>query len=66
MDSSNTRSGLGNSAWDTGQLAATVKNRLKRIQYRPWLIGGFRAQTGLTVEPSWGSAPPRRLLYPGR
>jgi hypothetical protein len=32
-------------------LAAVVKNRLKRIQYRPELIGGFLAQTGLTLEP---------------
>jgi len=28
-----------------------VKNRLKRIQYRPALINGFLAQTGLTLEP---------------
>jgi putative transposase len=33
------------------QLAATVRNRLKRIQYRPALIDGFLAQTGLTLEP---------------
>jgi hypothetical protein len=33
------------------QLAAIIKNRLKRIQYRPALIGGFLAQTGLTLEP---------------
>jgi hypothetical protein len=33
------------------QLAAVVKNRLKRIQYRPALISGFLAQTGLTLEP---------------
>jgi len=33
------------------QLAAIVKNRLKRIQYRPALIDGFLAQTGLTLEP---------------
>jgi hypothetical protein len=36
---------------DAGQLAAIVRNRLKRIQYRPALIGGFLAQTGLTLEP---------------
>jgi hypothetical protein len=36
---------------DAGQLAATVRHRLKRIQYRPALIGGFLAQTGLTLEP---------------
>ena len=28
-----------------------VRNRLKIIQYRPELIGGFVAQTGLTLEP---------------
>jgi len=33
------------------QLAAIVKNRLKSIQYRPALIDGFLAQTGLTLEP---------------
>ncbi|MFZ0191769.1 MAG: hypothetical protein WAL72_33030 [Streptosporangiaceae bacterium] len=33
------------------QLAAVVKNRVKRIQHRPALIGGFLAQTGLTLEP---------------
>jgi hypothetical protein len=33
------------------QLAAVVRNRLKTIQYRPELIGGFLAQTGLTLEP---------------
>jgi len=32
------------------QLAATVKTLLKRIQYRPELIDGFLAQTGLTLE----------------
>ena len=33
------------------QNALTVRNRLKRIQYRPGLIDGFLAQTGLTLEP---------------
>jgi putative transposase len=33
------------------QLAATVKTLLKRIQYRPELIDGFLAQTGLTFDP---------------
>jgi len=33
------------------QLAAIMKNRLKRIQYRPALIDGFLAQTGLSIEP---------------
>ena len=35
----------------TPQLAAIIKNRLKRIQYRPALIDGFLAQTGLSLEP---------------
>ena len=33
------------------QLAAAVKTLLKRIQYRPELIDGFLAQTGLTLDP---------------
>jgi DDE superfamily endonuclease len=33
------------------QLAAIMKNRLKRIQYRPALIDGFLAQAGLSLEP---------------
>lgn len=46
------KSGLGNlMARDVDQLAAIIKNRLKRIQYRPALIDGFLAQTGLTLEP---------------
>ena len=46
------KNGLGNlAARDLDQLAAIVKNRLKRIQYRPALIDGFLAQTGLTLEP---------------
>lgn len=44
--------GLGNlMARDVDQFAAIIKNRLKRIQYRPELIGGFLAQAGLTLEP---------------
>ncbi len=43
---------LGNlTACSVDQLTATVKNRLKRIQYRPELITGFLAQTGLTLDP---------------
>ena len=43
---------LGNLApTGTGQLPAIVRNRLKRIQYRPALIDGFLAQTGLSIEP---------------
>jgi transposase len=48
----NTKNGLGNLAACTAdQLAAIVRNRLRRIQYRPALINGFLAQTGLTLEP---------------
>jgi DDE superfamily endonuclease len=46
------KNSLGNLAPATvDQLAATAKNRLKRIQYRPELLNGFLAQTGLTLEP---------------
>jgi len=46
------KNGLGNLAACTAdQLAAIVRNRLKRIQYRPVLINGFLAQTGLSLEP---------------
>lgn len=42
---------LGNLvACGVDQLAATVKTLLKRIQYRPELIDGFLAQTGLTID----------------
>jgi putative transposase len=46
------KNGLGNlAASDVDQLTAIIKNRLKSIQYRPALIDGFLAQTGLTLEP---------------
>ncbi|HYB14974.1 MAG TPA: hypothetical protein VEF71_05830 [Streptosporangiaceae bacterium] len=46
------KNGLGNLAvHDVDQLATVMKSRLKRIQYRPALIDGFLAQTGLTLEP---------------
>ena len=46
------KNGLGNlSATDVDQLAAIIKNRLKRIQYRPALIAAFLAQTGLALGP---------------
>jgi hypothetical protein len=46
------KNGLGNlAARDVDQLAAIIKNRLKRIQYQPELIDGFLAQTGLTLQP---------------
>ena len=44
--------GLGNlAACNVGELAAIVRNRLKRIQYRPALIDGFPGQTGPTLQP---------------
>jgi hypothetical protein len=49
---SNMKNGLGNlAAADVDQLTAIIKNRLKSIQYRPALIDGFLAQTGLALEP---------------
>jgi putative transposase len=49
------KNGLGNlAAGNVDLLAAILRNRLKHIQYRPALINGFLAQTGLTLEP----APP--------
>jgi DDE superfamily endonuclease len=46
------KNGLGNLSADTvDPLAATVKSRLKRIQYRPEFVEGFLTQTGLTLEP---------------
>ncbi|HSK35091.1 MAG TPA: transposase [Propionicimonas sp.] len=46
------KAGLGNLAVDiVDHLTAIIRNRLKRIQYRPDLIPGFLAQTGLSLEP---------------
>jgi putative transposase len=46
------KASLGNlAARDVDQLAAIMKNRLKRIQYRPALIEAFPAQAGLTFDP---------------
>jgi hypothetical protein len=43
---------LGNLATrNVDHLATVVRNRLKRIQYRPDLINGFLTQTGLTLDP---------------
>ena len=54
------RNGLGNlAARNADQLAAIVKNRLKKIQYRPALIDGFLAQTGSSSNPN-----PRRRQTP--
>jgi transposase len=48
---SNMKNGMGNlAAADMDQLAAIIRNRLKRIQYRPAIIEGFLAQTGLILE----------------
>ena len=48
----NMKNGLGNlAARDVDQLAAIMKNRLKRIQYRPALIEAFLGQAGLTFDP---------------
>lgn len=48
----NMNNGPGNlAACTAGQLAGTVRNRLRRIQHWPGLIGGFLAQTRLTLEP---------------
>jgi putative transposase len=46
------KNGLGNlSTANVDQLNAIIKNRLKSTQYRPALIDGFLAQTGLILEP---------------
>ncbi len=48
----NTKNGLGNlAACNPDQLAGIIRNRLKRIQYRPALINGFLNQTGLSLDP---------------
>jgi putative transposase len=48
----NMKNGPGNlAACHADQLAAIVRNRLKKIRYRPALIEGFLAQTGLALEP---------------
>jgi putative transposase len=47
------KASLGNlgSCSSPRQLAAIMKNRLERIRYRPTLIDGYLAQTGLSLEP---------------
>jgi hypothetical protein len=46
------KAGLGNLAVEgVDHLAAILRSRLKSIQYRPELIPGFLAQTGLSLEP---------------
>jgi hypothetical protein len=50
---SHTKRSLGNLAvTGVDHLAAIVRNRLKRIQYRPDLLTSFLAHTGLTLDPS--------------
>jgi hypothetical protein len=41
-------------------LAAAVKNRLKRTQYRPGLIDGYLTATGISPHPDPESGAPRR------
>ena len=36
---------------DISQLTALVKTRLRRMQYRPGLLGGFLAKPGLDLAP---------------
>ncbi|MEW1914749.1 transposase [Kitasatospora sp. NPDC085895] len=44
---------LGNlAAGTTDQLAAQVRTRLKKMQYRPDLLDGFIAETGLALTPA--------------
>jgi hypothetical protein len=45
------------------QLAVIIKNRLKRIQYRPALIEAFLAQTGLTLGPQPPVGEGRMLAF---
>jgi putative transposase len=48
---SHVKRSLGNlAAASVDHLAAVVRNRLKRIQYRPDLLASFLAQTGLTLD----------------
>lgn len=48
----NIKNGLGNlAACSVDELAKIARNRLKRILYRPALIDGFLAQTGLILGP---------------
>lgn len=49
---SHTKRSLGNLAvTNVDHLTTIVRNRLKSIQYRPDLLTGFLAQTGLTLDP---------------
>ena len=47
---SNLKRSLANLAkQDIGQLTALIKTRLRRMQYRPVLLDGFLAKTGLDL-----------------
>ncbi len=49
---SHVKRSLGNlAAYGIDQLAAIVRTRLKRIQYRPALIDAFITETGLVIQP---------------
>jgi putative transposase len=49
---SHLKRGLGNlAARTTDQLATLVRTRLRQMQYRPDLLDGFIAETGLALEP---------------
>lgn len=49
---SHIKRGLGNLlVWGLDELVAVVKNRLKRVQYRPALLDAFLTHTGLDLEP---------------
>jgi putative transposase len=49
---SHIKRGLGNLlVWGVDELVSVVKNRLKRVQYRPGLLDAFLAHTGLDLEP---------------
>jgi putative transposase len=45
------RSLAGLAKRNLAQLTALVKTRLRRMQYRPALLGGFLASTGLDLTP---------------
>jgi putative transposase len=42
---------------DLAELTALVKTRLKRMQYRPGLLAGFLASTGLDLGPFCNNHP---------
>jgi hypothetical protein len=60
---------IGNlAAADLGQITQAVKRRLKQIQYRPDVVDGCLAGTGLSMDPApdgRGDANARPLTAPG-